>query len=155
MVSLAYLHDGSKPGQSGYAIYISLAVVSSEDCAAYKEHSIDVVDIAIFPSSVEEGVFWYSDLRAVEYGWLSSADQLCRSKTGTHFVHVIPDIQVGSRFLQISYYGRVYDRLAHLPDLHLEHPSPPIPTLWIEEIHPDTTSRPTPTFKFTSIRTSH
>jgi hypothetical protein len=44
---------------------------------------------------------------------------------------------------------------AHSPNIHLEHPSPPIPTLWIEKVDPNTTSRPTPSFKFTPISPFH
>ena len=52
--------------------------------------------------------------------------------------------------------SRFGERLvAHSPNIHLEHPSPPIPTLWIEKVDPDTTSRPTPSFKFTPISPLH
>jgi hypothetical protein len=43
----------------------------------------------------------------------------------------------------------------HSPNIHLEHPSPPIPTLGIEKVDPNTTSRPAPSFKFTPISPFH
>lgn len=35
----------------------------------------------------------------------------------------------------------------HLPDIEREHVIPPVPALWVEEIDPDATSRPTPTLE--------
>jgi hypothetical protein len=47
--------------------------VKDKGVRAYEKHSVDVVDISVFPATVEEGILRDCNLRAVEYGWLSSA----------------------------------------------------------------------------------
>lgn len=42
----------------------------SKKISAHEEHSVDIVDISVFPATVEESVFWDCDFRTVEYGWL-------------------------------------------------------------------------------------
>lgn len=36
----------------------------------YEEHSIDVMDIAVFPATMMDIVLWHGDLGTVEDGWL-------------------------------------------------------------------------------------
>ena len=125
--------------------------VDDTEISAYEEHSVDVVDISVLPATVEEGIFWYCDFGTVEYGWLSSAVSLTfqTQSCSPHSCHSrctdskqIPVCQLLRSLTQVA---------AHSPNIHLEHPGPPIPTLWIEKVDPDTTSRPTPAFEFTPV----
>ena len=54
----------------------STATLAEDNIATYEHHSVDVVHVSVFPTSVMDIVPWHRDFRAVEDGG---------------FVHVVPD----------------------------------------------------------------
>jgi len=79
-VVLAHPPGRSEPGRSGYAQNIRLIAPHQGEYGAYKEHSVDVVDIAILPPSVEKGIFRDRDLRTIEHGRLRLAQLMVDQK---------------------------------------------------------------------------
>src|SRR5260370_42386487 len=61
-----------------------------------EEHAIQVVHIAVFPTSVVNIIFRHGDLRAIEYRRLHKSCQLRKtaSKDGTDLIHIVPDVNI-------------------------------------------------------------
>lgn len=49
--------------------------------ASYHVEAIDVMDVSVLPAPIMLGILKHSNLRTIEHRW---------------FIHVIPDIEVGS-----------------------------------------------------------
>lgn len=59
----------------------SSPALSSPHSASYHVEAIDVMHVSVLPAPIMLGILEHGNLRTIEYRW---------------FVHVIPDIEVGS-----------------------------------------------------------
>lgn len=110
----------------------------------YEEHAVDVVYVAVLPSTVMNIVLRHSDFGSVENRRLkgSRVRWLCsmrRREPDPHLVHVVPDEHSIRGFLPAP---TRYPLLVNKTEQAL----PPFSTGGIEEIDPSGTAAPAPAF---------
>lgn len=90
------------------------------DRCPYEEHSIDVVDVTMFPPAMVNIVFWHGNFRSIEYGGLSDSikERALVKKAGTNLIHVVPNMNSLCALCPRPALGLL---------LGLEHALPPIP----------------------------
>ena len=64
-----------------------------------KEHSVDVMDVAVLPATIMDQVFRHGDLGSVKNGRLVMVRQLRSNQSDgkqqiTHLIHIIPDVNI-------------------------------------------------------------